>query len=197
MQADEAEKQRYSGMFAKAPDTSAPADTTAEAAPVEVEPDRPATPAAKAATIATKPTSDSTGTKEPRDSASGKTVAPASSEVQDDVRKLDVTVRELTYAWQQTEEDIKIYVSFDQSEELEGGVDESRVQVEFGEWSALLVIQSTVAGRAPLGLRLADFHRRVAPEKCRCTVRSSRITLKLVKQEKEHWWNLLQRAPLS
>eukprot|EP00439_Symbiodinium_sp_Y106_P007295 s3236_g1.t1 len=46
----------------------------------------------------------------------------------------------------------------------------------------------------PFGLRLADFHRRVDPERCKCTVRSSRITLKLVKQEPEHWWNLLQNS---
>merc|ERR1712087_316373 len=105
-------------------------------------------------------------------------------------------LQELKYAWQQTDEDIKIYISFDQSDELSDGVDESRVQVEYGEWSVLLVIQSKVAGRTPLGLRLGDFHRRIAPENCRCTVRSSRLTLKLAKQVKEHWWNLLQHVPL-
>jgi len=122
-------------------------------------------------------------------------VQPVTTEVLDEARRLDIAVRELTYAWQQSEEDIKIYISFDQSDELKDGVDESRVQVEYGEWSFLLVIQNA-EGRTPLGLRLGDFHRRVAPEKCRCTVRSSRITLKLVKQVKEHWWNLLQHAPL-
>ncbi|CAE8636162.1 unnamed protein product [Polarella glacialis] len=115
-------------------------------------------------------------------------------EVKDEVRKLDVQVRELQYAWQQSDEDIKIYVSFDQSDELEGGVDESRVEADFAEWSCLLLIKSNVEGRAPLGLRLGDFHRRLAPEKCRCTVRGSRITLKMPKQEPEHWWNLLQNA---
>merc|ERR1712176_1162163 len=100
----------------------------------------------------------------------------------------DIVLQELKYAWQQTDEDIKIYISFDQSDELKDGVDESRVQVEYGEWSILLVICSTVDGRTPLGLRLGDFHRRIAPAKCTCTVRSSRITLKLVKQAKEHWW---------
>eukprot|EP00928_Gymnodinium_smaydae_P060583 TRINITY_DN4429_c0_g1_i1.p1 TRINITY_DN4429_c0_g1~~TRINITY_DN4429_c0_g1_i1.p1 ORF type:complete len:386 (-),score=84.16 TRINITY_DN4429_c0_g1_i1:219-1376(-) len=115
----------------------------------------------------------------------------------DEARKLDVAVRELKYSWQQSDDDVKIYVSFDQSSELEGGVDDSRVKVEFGEWSVLLVIDSLETGRTPLGLRLGDFHRRIAPDKCRCTVRSNRITLKLVKQVKEHWWNLLQSIPLS
>merc|ERR1712083_511726 len=100
-----------------------------------------------------------------------------------------------TYAWEQKEEDVKIYISFDQADELAGGVEESRVQVEYGEWSCLLVIQND-EGKTPLGLRLGDFFRRIAPAKCRCTVRPNRITLKLAKQVKEHWWNLLQHAPL-
>merc|ERR1712187_480689 len=101
---------------------------------------------------------------------------------QDEARKPDIVLRELKYAWQQTDEEVKVYISFDQSDELSDGVDESRVQVEYGEWSILLGIQSTVVGRTPLGLRLGDFHRRIAPENCQCIVRSSRLTLKLVKQ---------------
>ncbi|CAE8586708.1 unnamed protein product [Polarella glacialis] len=106
-----------------------------------------------------------------------KTSFSSISSVKDEVRKLDVQVRELQC-----------------SDELEGGVDESRVEADFAEWSCLLLIKSNVEGRAPLGLRLGDFHRRLAPEKCRCTVRGSRITLKMPKQEPEHWWNLLQNA---
>lgn len=122
---------------------------------------------------------------------------PVDLTTRDEASKPDVAVRELTYAWQQSDDDVKIYIPFDQSEELQGGVDESRLSVDFGEWSVLLVIQSTVAGRTPLGLRLGDFHRRVLPDKCTCTVRSSRITLKLVKRVKENWWNLLQHVPLN
>jgi len=122
---------------------------------------------------------------------------PVDLNTRDEASKPDVAVRELTYAWQQSDDDVKIYISFDQSEELQGGVDESRLSVDFGEWSVLLVIQSTVAGRTPLGLRLGDFHRRLLPDKCTCTVRSSRITLKLVKRVKENWWNLLQHVPLN
>jgi len=128
---------------------------------------------------------------------SGTVVQPTTTEVLDEAGKPEVAVRELTYAWQQSEDDVKIYIPFDQSEELSRGVDESRVKVEFGEWNFLLVISSKEEGKIPLGLRLGDFHRRIAPDKCTCTVRSSRITLKLVKQAKERWWNLLQRSPLN
>lgn len=117
--------------------------------------------------------------------------------VRDEASKPDVAVRELTYAWEQSDEHVKVYVSFDQSEELQNGVKESDVSCEFGEWSFCLVIRSSVEGRSPLGLRLGDFHRRVIPDKCTCTVRSSRITVKLVKRATENWWNFLQRAPLS
>lgn len=129
-------------------------------------------------------------------SSSAPVVAPLSSGAPDEASKPKVDVRELTYSWHQTEEDVKIYIPFDQSDELSSGVDEDRVQIEYGEWSVLLTIRSSVSGRAPLGLRLGDFHRRIDPALCRCTVRSSRITLKLVKQVKEHWWNLLQSVPL-
>eukprot|EP00439_Symbiodinium_sp_Y106_P008667 s386_g1.t1 len=46
---------------------------------------------------------------------------------------------ELTYAWQQTDAEVKVYVSFDQAEDLTD-VTESQVQSEFGEWSASLLI---------------------------------------------------------
>lgn len=121
---------------------------------------------------------------------------PVDLEARDEASKPDVVVRELTYAWQQTDDDVKIYISFDQHEELQSGVNEADLSCEFGEWSLLLVIRSPVEGRTPLGLRLGDFHRRVVPGRCTCVVRSSRITIKLVKQVKENWWNLLQRAPL-
>lgn len=158
--------------------------TSAEGGPTTDAAAAPAASAASAAVVGATPPAPAT------------VVLPANSEVRDEARKLDVAVRELTYAWQQSEEDVKIYIPFDQSDELKDGVEESRIQVEYAEWSILLVIQSTVEGRTPLGLRLGDFHRRIAPEKCRCTVRDSRITIKLVKQAKEHWWNLLQDLPL-
>merc|ERR1712151_1464612 len=104
---------------------------------------------------------------------SGTLVPPATAQVLDEARKPDIAVRELSYSWQQSDDDVKVYISFEQSDELSSGVDESRVQVEYGEWSVLLVIRSDVEGRAPLGLRLADFHKRIAPDKCRCVVRSS------------------------
>jgi len=130
-------------------------------------------------------------------SANERIVHPVNLGVQDEARKLDVAVRELTYAWQQTEEDIKIYVPFDQSSELSCGVDEQRVQVEYGEWSILLLIHPTTEGLTPLGLRLGDFHRRIDPENCKCIIRNSRISVKLAKKVKEHWWNLLQHVPLN
>ncbi|CAK9023777.1 unnamed protein product, partial [Durusdinium trenchii] len=84
----------------------------------------------------------------------------------------------LTYAWQQTDTEIKVYISFDQSEdhlqELQN-VKESQVKAAFGEWSATVLIE---LGGRPFGLRLNDFHRRLAPEKCSWALRSSRITLK-------------------
>lgn len=122
---------------------------------------------------------------------------PVDLNTRDEASKPDIAVRELTYSWQQTDEEVKVYVSFDQSEELQNGVNESDVSCEFGEWSLLLVIRSAIEGRAPLGLRLGDFHKRVLPDRCTCTVRSSRITLKLVKRVKENWWNFLQGAPLQ
>lgn len=142
------------------------------------------------------PADTSAATNGPGGRVSSAAAIVAPTRASDEARRLDVAVRSLTYSWQQTDDHVKVYVAFDQSEELSGGVDKSRVQIEYGEWSILLLIQSTVEGRVPLGLRLGDFHRRVDPEKCRCTVRSSRITLELVKQVKEHWWNLLQSVPL-
>merc|ERR1719401_138310 len=121
---------------------------------------------------------------------------PVDLSTRDEASRPSVVVRELTYAWQQTDDEIKIYVPFDQHEELQNAVSEDRMTCEFGEWSLLLVIRSTVEGRAPLGLRLGDFHRRVLPDKCTCTIRGSRITLKLVKRAKENWWNFLQNAPI-
>jgi len=112
----------------------------------------------------------------------------------DEARKFDVSVRGLTYAWQQEDDAIKIYIPFDQAAELQSGVDESRVEVEFGEWSVRLQISSLVDGSIPWGLRLGDFHKRIATEKSTCTVRGSRITLKLVKQAREHWFCLLQNS---
>mmetsp|Transcript_20564 Transcript_20564/g.57122 ORF Transcript_20564/g.57122 Transcript_20564/m.57122 type:complete len:173 (-) Transcript_20564:133-651(-) len=112
----------------------------------------------------------------------------------DEAGRPEVTVRPLDYAWEQTDEEVKIYISFDQSDELRKGVPEERVSVEFGDWNLLVVIQSPVEGRPPLGLRLGDFVRRVEPDRCKHIVRSSRITLKLRKREKEHWFNLLQKG---
>lgn len=115
-------------------------------------------------------------------------------DAQDEARRLDITVRPLTYAWEQTEETVKIYIPFDQSEELEGGVDRDRVTHDFGEWNILVVIESEVEGRPPLGLRLGDFQQRIDPRKSKCVVRSSRISITLVKREKSHWFNLLQKG---
>ncbi|CAJ1455795.1 unnamed protein product [Effrenium voratum] len=110
--------------------------------------------------------------------------------VPDEAKKFETQVRELSYAWQQTDEEVKVYIPFDQSEEL-SNLQESQVSAEFGEWSISVVIS---VGAVPFGLRLGDLHRRLAPEKCRCSLRASRVTLKLVKREKEHWWNLLQKS---
>lgn len=136
---------------------------------------------------------------EPEDASAreGEPPLPVDLNTRDEASKPDVNVRELTYAWEQTDDAVKVYVSFDQSEELQNGVNESDVSCEFGEWSFLLVIRSSVEGRAPLGLRLGDFHRRAIPDRCTCTVRSSRITLKIVKRVKENWWNFLQNAPVQ
>eukprot|EP00927_Polykrikos_kofoidii_P029642 TRINITY_DN25607_c0_g1_i1.p1 TRINITY_DN25607_c0_g1~~TRINITY_DN25607_c0_g1_i1.p1 ORF type:complete len:368 (+),score=81.66 TRINITY_DN25607_c0_g1_i1:144-1247(+) len=144
----------------------------------------------------TQPTENQT-VKEiaPKQVISGCVVDPVDTDVKDEASKPDIALRELAYAWQQSEEEVKVYISFDQSDELTN-VDPSRVQVEYGEWSVLLMIKSTVEGQTPWGLRLGDFHRRVDPSRCQCIVRSTRITLKLVKREKEHWWNFLQNVPL-
>merc|ERR1719345_508967 len=100
---------------------------------------------------------------------------PLDMAARDEARKPEVNVRELLYSWEQQDDHVKIYVSFDQCEELAGGVDESRVETEFGEWSILLVIRNKEeeSGKPPLGLRLGDFHRRIQPDKCKCTVRDS------------------------
>lgn len=115
-------------------------------------------------------------------------------DVCDQASRPDINVRPLTYAWEQTDDEVKIYVPFDQCEELEEGIDASRAKVEFGEWNFLLVIAPKSGGLTPLGLRLGDFHGRVDPSQCKMTVRSSRITLKLRKLEKANWWNLLQKT---
>uniref|UniRef100_A0A7S1F0W2 peptidylprolyl isomerase n=1 Tax=Noctiluca scintillans TaxID=2966 RepID=A0A7S1F0W2_NOCSC len=111
----------------------------------------------------------------------------------DDARKPEQAVRPLVYSHTQSEEEVKIYVSFDQHDELIDGVAASRVSCEFGEWSFFLQIQASEPDQAPFGLRLGDFFRRVDPKLCKFAVRSSRITLTFVKREKEHWFNLLQR----
>merc|ERR1712151_338234 len=107
------------------------------------------------------------------------------------VGRFEGVVRPLTYAWEQTDEELKIYISFDQSEELSAGISEDCVDVEFGEWNLSLVLRTGAA--TPLGLRLGDFQKRIDPDRCRMTIRSSRITLRLRKQEKEHWFCLLQK----
>jgi len=113
--------------------------------------------------------------------------------VPDEANKLQMAVRELTYAWQQTDAEVKVYIPFDQSEELTK-VQQSQVQVDFGEWSASVLIQLEGSKKPPFGLRLTDFFRRLNPEKCSWHLRSSRITLRCVKREAEHWWNLLQKS---
>eukprot|EP00929_Paragymnodinium_shiwhaense_P102253 TRINITY_DN65443_c0_g1_i1.p1 TRINITY_DN65443_c0_g1~~TRINITY_DN65443_c0_g1_i1.p1 ORF type:complete len:417 (-),score=94.17 TRINITY_DN65443_c0_g1_i1:51-1301(-) len=153
------------------------------------------TPSRHEETVTTEVKSEAAPDKEAAAEPQGRVVQPVNTSSQDEARKPDMALRTLAYSWQQSDEDCKVYVSFDQCDELAKGVEESQVEVEFGEWSCLLVIRDTAPGKPPLGLRLGDFHKRLAPERCRCTVRSSRITLKLVKAAKEHWWNLLQSAP--
>lgn len=200
---DEREKRTYAKMFdGKAADpraqaAEAPPEPTGPTIEEVVEDAEPAAPDAEGAAADANSAGDRRPAESQAASGDGSEVRTSRADTLDEARKLDIDVRELTYAWQQSEEDVKIYVAFDQDDELRDGVDESRVQAEFGEWSILLVIKSTVEGRTPLGLRLGDFHRRLAPERCKCTVRGSRITLKLAKQVKEHWWNLLQNVPLS
>eukprot|EP00419_Tripos_fusus_P004280 CAMPEP_0172682442 /NCGR_PEP_ID=MMETSP1074-20121228/18173_1 /TAXON_ID=2916 /ORGANISM="Ceratium fusus, Strain PA161109" /LENGTH=368 /DNA_ID=CAMNT_0013501127 /DNA_START=12 /DNA_END=1114 /DNA_ORIENTATION=- len=210
LRGDEQERKRYAKMLGGGTDGEAAlAGTEREAVPTDQDP-APTGEAsdshsqAEAASSTCVSTSPSAVAEPPLSMApasapatvSGTLVQPSVPECLDEASRPQCAVRELTYAWVQSDDDVKIYVPFDQSEELSGGVDESRVKVEFGEWSALLVINGTAEGKPPLGLRLGDFHRRIAPERCTCTVRGSRITLKLVKQVTERWWNLLQRAPL-
>lgn len=113
-------------------------------------------------------------------------------DAKDEAGRPDETVRPLVYSWQQTDAEMKIYVPFDQSEELGAGVKPSDVKVEFGEWNLLLVIRAS-AGKTPLGLRLGDFHQRIDPNLSKWAIRSSRITLTLRKREESHWFNLIQR----
>jgi len=197
---DAAERRQCAKMFpeaaAAAPADAAPADADAAAdAAAPASTDASVEVAAPSRDEAVPPPAQAAATSSTAPPPAG-VVTPLNLQGADEVRKLDFAVRELKYAWQQTDEDVKIYVAFDQSEELQGGVDESAVEVEFGEWNMLLLIRSSVDGRPPFGLRLGDFHRRVAPDLCRCTVRGSRITVKLMKQAKEHWWSLLQSTPL-
>merc|ERR1712008_493084 len=77
----------------------------------------------------------------PMDESDQPTVAEAAAPP-DDVARLTSDVRPLHYSWEQTDDEIKIYVFFDQCEELEGGVDEARVHVEYSEWNMLLLIQN-------------------------------------------------------
>mmetsp|Transcript_10381 Transcript_10381/g.24999 ORF Transcript_10381/g.24999 Transcript_10381/m.24999 type:complete len:344 (+) Transcript_10381:32-1063(+) len=184
-QGDEEERQRYAGMFFKT-----------EAEVTEAEPEDQASTALPAAGQPEKEEQEASERKAPEAPTPARAERAREArnldqEVPDEAKKLECTVKELTYAWQQTDAEVKVYISFDQCDEL-ASVKESQVKAEFGEWSASVVIQ--MDSGVPFGLRLADFHRRVAPERCKCTVRSSRITLKLVKQESEHWWNLLQNA---
>ncbi|CAE7630576.1 Fkbp4 [Symbiodinium pilosum] len=186
-QGDAEERQRYAGMFGS-PAADSPveaAETVAEAAPQQAPP-----AAEKEAKQEEEVPSAPLATPTPA-RAERRSEARDLGEAHDEAKKLDRAVRELTYAWQQTDDEVKVYVSFDQSDDL-SDVKDSQVQAEFGEWSASLLIN--VEGGVPFGLRLADFHRRVDPARCKCTVRSSRITLKLVKQESEHWWNFLQNS---
>eukprot|EP00927_Polykrikos_kofoidii_P080682 TRINITY_DN77626_c0_g1_i1.p1 TRINITY_DN77626_c0_g1~~TRINITY_DN77626_c0_g1_i1.p1 ORF type:complete len:195 (+),score=29.37 TRINITY_DN77626_c0_g1_i1:54-587(+) len=117
----------------------------------------------------------------------------AVSSENDEVSRPEQTVRPLNYAWEQTDDEIKIYVEFDQSDELSAGVSEEAVSVEFAEWNLLLIIKSSCEGKSPLGLRLGDFQHRVDPERCKVAVRSKRITLRLRKLVSEYWFNLVQR----
>jgi len=212
LRGDEKERKRYAKMLGGEADSEAAvAETTGcEAVPTDQDPSSTGEAGEagdsrlQAASSTCVPTSPSAVAEPPLSMAptpapvtvSGTLIQPSVPECPDEASRPECAVRELTYAWVQSDDDVKIYVPFDQSEELSAGVDESRVKVEFGEWSVLLVINGPAEGKPPLGLRLGDFHRRIAPERCTCTVRGSRITLKLVKQVKERWWNLLQQAPL-
>jgi len=205
------EKGKYSGMFEKSVEKDGPtlgsalggdtAEGSADGPHIEELPDddgkggasgsssrAQSEVAAESAKKPAPPAEEPVGYKEPERH-------PATNmDVCDEASRPNITVRPLTYAWEQTDDDVKIYIPFDQCEELEGGVGTDRVKVEFGEWNFLVVIEGCSEGRAPLGLRLGDFHARVAPSHCKMTVRSSRITLKLRKLEKSNWWNLLQKS---
>lgn len=173
---DGAEKKRCAKMLeVDKVDKAAPSEATdPQAAEATAE-----TPVTAAVTVAETPTPTRAEVKE------------VDLSVPDEAQKLQTTVRELTYAWQQTDAEVKVYIPFDQSEEL-ANVQPSQVEVDFGEWSASVLLR--VGDTAPFGLRLTDFQRRLAPEKCSWALRSSRITLKLVKREAEHWWSLLQKS---
>jgi len=191
-QANPKERASYAKMFEK---PSAPVDSQSEAEPKAIDEPQPVAEDADA-----DPDMDVDGNNSEPEEAPVREEDPGPAvdlNTRDEASKPEVNVRELTYAWEQTDDAVKVYVSFDQSEELQNGVKESDVTCEFGEWSFLLVIRSHVEGRAPLGLRLGDFHRRSWPERCTCTIRSSRITLKIMKRVKENWWNFLQNAPVQ
>lgn len=182
---------------------------TEAAAPAEVSPAEPevvpaeagasvaeavASPAeaAEAATGSTAEAASEEAAAPATAAAAAAAAAPASP--RDEAARPEVQLRPLTYAWEQTDEEVKVYVPFDQCpEELERGLAEDDISIEYGEWSLLLLIPSKVEGRMPLGLRLGDFQQRIDPERCNCAVRSSRLTLKLRKREKEHWFKLCQR----
>eukprot|EP00405_Crypthecodinium_cohnii_P026693 CAMPEP_0206495044 /NCGR_PEP_ID=MMETSP0324_2-20121206/48173_1 /ASSEMBLY_ACC=CAM_ASM_000836 /TAXON_ID=2866 /ORGANISM="Crypthecodinium cohnii, Strain Seligo" /LENGTH=182 /DNA_ID=CAMNT_0053978983 /DNA_START=85 /DNA_END=630 /DNA_ORIENTATION=- len=101
---------------------------------------------------------------------------------QDEAPRATMDLRALAYSWDQEDHEVKIYVSFDQSEEL-AHVDPANVSVEFGEWSVLLVIKNADGSqRPPWGLRLGDFQKRIDPDRSTYAVRSSRISIKLRKQ---------------
>jgi tetratricopeptide (TPR) repeat protein len=189
-QADPKERASYAKMFEKASvqaedqQTESKIEEITEPSPMEQDiPENPGNPEVKEESVEVK--------------QEAVPPLPVDLNVRDEASRPDVVVRALKYSWQQNDDDIKVYIAFDQSEELQKGVNESDVTCEFGEWSFLLVVRSQVEGRAPLGLRLGDFHRRVIPDRCTCTVRSSRITVKLVKRVKENWWNFLQGAPIG
>mmetsp|Transcript_35602 Transcript_35602/g.83233 ORF Transcript_35602/g.83233 Transcript_35602/m.83233 type:complete len:162 (+) Transcript_35602:87-572(+) len=124
----------------------------------------------------------------------GDATAPT-EECRDEAPKPELDLRPVSYAWDQTEDFIKVYVAFDQEEELQRGVSEDQVSVEFGEWSVLIQIRSAEAGgsTSPFGVRIGDFQRRVDPDRCSYKVTSSRITVRLRKQERDHWFGIVQR----
>merc|ERR1712083_676043 len=94
----------------------------------------------------------------------------------DEAPKPEFAVRPLTYAWDQTDEEVKIYISFDQRPELNSGVTEAHVNVEYGDWNLQVVIDDpTTSGEKPFGLRLADFQWRIDPDHSRHVLRSSRL----------------------